>query len=74
MNSQDGISNSPDAKLAATLRALEDINDDIDIAAVDTLEAFINAVEAQRGSKIPAGDADALIANAQNIILLLQGA
>jgi len=37
------------------------------------LEAFTNAVEAQRDDKIPAADADTLIEMARQIIVLLQG-
>lgn len=36
-----------------------------------TLEAFINAVQAQCGNKIPEVDADALIADVLEIIYLL---
>jgi len=39
--------------------------------AINTLEAFINAVEAQRGNKIQEADADTLIAAALEIINLL---
>jgi len=66
-----GISNSLEAKLNAALGALEDENENNDIAAINTLGAFINAVEAQRGKKIPEAEADALIAAAQEIIELL---
>jgi hypothetical protein len=66
-----GISNSLEAKLNAALGALEDENENNDAAAVNTLEAFINAVEAQRGKKIPQAEADDLIAAAQEIIDLL---
>jgi parallel beta-helix repeat protein len=68
LNLQHGISNSLDSKLDAALQALEDINKNNDIAAINTLEAFINAVEAQRDGKITDADADALIAKAQKII------
>ncbi len=54
--------------LNAAFGALEDENENNDAAAVNTLEAFINAVEAQRGKKIPEAEADALIAAAQEII------
>ncbi|MHC4791329.1 MAG: FIMAH domain-containing protein [Planctomycetota bacterium] len=65
------MSNSLEAKLNAALRALEDENENNDIAAINTLGAFINAVESQRGKKIPEADADALIADAMEIIELL---
>ncbi len=40
-------------------------------AAINSLEALINEVEAQRGKKISEKDADALIAAAQQIIDLI---
>jgi parallel beta-helix repeat protein len=45
-----GIENGLEAKLNAALRALEDENENNDIAAINTLGAFINAVEAQRAA------------------------
>jgi hypothetical protein len=72
LNLQQGISNSLDAKLGAALAALDDVNNNNDVAAINTLNAFINAVEAQRGNKISNEDADALIATAQAIIDKLQ--
>jgi hypothetical protein len=71
LNLHQGISNSLDAKLSAAMQALDDINENNDVAAINTLQAFINAVEAQRGDKIPEADADALIAAAQEIIDLV---
>jgi hypothetical protein len=68
LNLQEGISNSLDAKLDSALDALQDLNENNDGAAVNKLEAFINAVSAQRGNKIPEADADELIAAAQAII------
>jgi len=47
------------------------VNTNNDVAAINTLEAFIAAVEAQRGNKISEADADDLIASAQEIIELL---
>jgi hypothetical protein len=74
LNLQNGISNSLDAKLDAALQAIDDLNENNDIAAINTLQAFINAVKAQRGNKISSADADILIAAAQEIIdLLLAG-
>jgi probable HAF family extracellular repeat protein len=74
LNLQNGIENSLDAKLDAALGALEDINQNNDVGAINTLQAFINAVEAQRGDKIPnEADADTLIAAAQGIIDILSG-
>jgi len=71
LNLHKGITNSLEAKLNAALGALEDENENNDAAAINTLGAFINAVEAQRGKKIPQAEADALIAAAQQIIELL---
>jgi hypothetical protein len=71
LNLQQGIENGLVAKLEAAMQSLDDINANNDVAPVNTLEAFINAVEAQRGTKITEADADALIAAAQEIIALL---
>ena len=71
LNLQQGIENSLDAKLDAVIEALQDINENNNVAAVNTLQAFINAVEAQSGNHIPQEQADALIADAQAIIALL---
>lgn len=73
LNLHEGISNSLDAKLDAVLQALDDANENNDVAAINALEAFINSVEAQRGNKITDADADYLIAAAQEIINLLTG-
>ena len=73
LNLQNGIENSLDAKLDSALNALDDANENNDVAAINSLGAFINAVEAQSGSKIPVEDADILIAAAQDIIDLLSG-
>jgi len=56
-----GISNSLLAKLDAAQKA----NDSV---AINLLQSFIKAVEAQRGNKISEADADVLIAAAQEII------
>ena len=63
-----GIENSLEATLKAAARALDNHNV---VAAINTLEAFIKQVEAQRGNKISDTDADALIAAAQQIIDLV---
>jgi len=73
LNLQHGIENSLDAKLDAALKALEDVNNNNDVAAINALEAFINAVEAQSGNKIATEDADVLIAAAEEIIAVLSG-
>jgi len=67
-NLQQGIENSLDSKLDAALNALSDVNVNNDQAAINSLQAFINYVEAQRGNKITNEQADTLVANAQTII------
>ncbi|MHC4123294.1 MAG: choice-of-anchor Q domain-containing protein [Planctomycetota bacterium] len=68
---QPGVENSLLTKIDTALQKLEDKNQNNDIAAVNLLKAFINAVESQSGKKIPTEDADALITAAQQIIDLL---
>jgi hypothetical protein len=72
MNLQNGIENSLDSKLDTALNALIDVNVSNDGAAYNSLTAFINAVEAQRGNKITTQQADQLINAAQQIQALLQ--
>jgi hypothetical protein len=72
LNLQKGIENSLVVKLEAALQVLGDENENNDVAAINSLEAFINLVEAQRDKKISDTDADTLIANAQQIIDLLE--
>lgn len=72
LNVRHGISNSLDAKLDTVMACLDDMNESNDAAAVNSLYAFINAVEAQRGKAILNEDADALIAKALSIIDALQ--
>ena len=67
MNLQNGIENSLDSKLDAALDALDDVNLNNDGAARNSLQAFINAVEAQRGNKLTDAQADQLIGSAQEI-------
>ncbi|MFB0524675.1 MAG: hypothetical protein ACETVZ_03990 [Phycisphaerae bacterium] len=74
INGQQGINNSLDAKLDAAVKALQDVNENNDISAVNKLEAFINEVEAQRDNKLTEEQADDLVAAAQAIINLLTGA
>lgn len=71
LNLKNGISNSLDGKLDASLNALDDMNVNNDGAAINALGAFINHVTAQSGNSIPMPDADDLIADAQAIIDLL---
>lgn len=68
-----GIENSLLAKVDTAIDKLEDDNDNNDTAAINSLQAFINAVQAQSGKKIHQDDADALIALAQKIIAELSG-
>jgi len=71
LNITQGIANSIDSKINTALQALDDINQNNDAAAINALQAFINAVQAQRGNHISEADADVLIADAQAIIDLL---
>jgi len=68
LNLNFGISNSLDSKLSVASQALDGLNENNDGAAINKLQAFINAVEAQWGKHIPVDDAEALIATAQGII------
>jgi len=68
LNVKSGIANSLDAKLASALEAVDDVNEQNDVSACNRTQAFIKAVEAQRGTQITDADADALIAAAQEII------
>lgn len=71
LNLANGISNSLDAKIDAVMNALDDMNENNDVAACNSLGSFINAVEAQNGDKISEGDAEELIADAKLIQLQL---
>ena len=73
MNLQQGIDNSLDAKLDAAFNALDDVNQNNDVAAINSLNAFKNAVEAQRDNKLTGAQADELIAQADSIIAMLGG-
>jgi len=71
LNISGGLANSIDNKINTALQALDDMNQNNDVVAINALQAFINAVRAQRGNHISEADADMLIANAQAIIELL---
>jgi hypothetical protein len=73
LNLAAGITTSLEAKLNTALGKIVDRNAQNDAAAVNALEAFIQEVQAQRGKKIAAPDADALVAAAQQIIDLRRG-
>lgn len=68
LNLQQGIDNSLDAKLDAALKALDDIKQNNDAAAINSLKAFIQEVKAQRGKSLTDTQADLLINTAQAII------
>jgi len=70
LNLQHGIENSLVAKLNAAMQKIQANNN---AEAINSLQAFINEVMALRGKKIPEGEADKLIADAQAIILQLTG-
>lgn len=67
-NLQQGIDNSLDAKLDSALNAFDDVNQNNDAAAINSLQAFINSVEAQRENNITNEQADELINAVQAII------
>ena len=71
LNLQNGINNNLDAKLQNALDALEAKNAGQRQDAINKMQAFVNAVEAQSGDKIPVEAADELIAIANYIISLL---
>jgi hypothetical protein len=72
LNVQGGISHSLDAKLGAVMKAIDDSNENNDVAALNAMNAFINAVDAQRGTKLTDAEADQLIQSAQAIIAAIQ--
>lgn len=51
-----------------------DMNENNDVAAINSLYAFINALEAQRGNKITEADACSMIQAADQIIVTLGAA
>jgi alpha-tubulin suppressor-like RCC1 family protein len=73
LNLQQGIVNSFDAKLESAVKALEDLNQNNDVAAINSLYAFINAVEAQRGKSLTDAQSDELINKTQSIIDSISG-
>ena len=73
LNLQQGISNALDAKLAAIVLVLDDLNTNNDAAAINMLNAFIQNVEAQRAKKLTDTQADELRDAAQAIIDALSG-
>ena len=74
LNLHESINNGLDVRIETALGALDDVNDRNDVGAVNSLRAFINAVEALPGDEISEEDADVLMTAAQQIIdLLLAG-
>jgi hypothetical protein len=73
LNLQQGITNSLDMKLSDAQDALNATNSGLYSSAISKLNAFINEVEAQRGTKLTNAQADALHTYAANLITLLQG-
>ena len=71
LNLEMGITNSLDPKLDEAENALDDFNVNNDVAAINALQAFIDAVAAQSGMLIAEADAAALIAAAEDIIIAL---
>lgn len=71
LNLLGGIENSLDAKLETAINALLDVNENNDVAACNSLQAFINAVEAETGNKIPQADADNLVLQVLDIFEVL---
>ncbi|MHC4221952.1 MAG: GLUG motif-containing protein, partial [Planctomycetota bacterium] len=69
----EAIANSLLAKIDAAIEKLDDGNAKNDKAGVNMLEAFVNAVKAQRGKKISGDDADYLVAGAEQIIGMVNG-
>ena len=64
----DRISDILEAKLDAVLKAMRDSNGYNDLATVNSLHDFINAVMIRSGNQIPQADADIVIAAAQELI------
>lgn len=74
LNIESGLSNSLDSKLESVLNVVDDLNENNDVAAINSLYAFIHAVEAQRGKSISDEDANKLIDAALAIIDSLDAA
>ena len=70
-NLQAGISNALDSKLASALAALDDSNENNDAAALNSMYAFCNSVEAQRDKRLSDMQADTLIEAANAVIVAL---
>jgi hypothetical protein len=73
LNVQGGVSNAFDAKLDAVMNAIDDTNEQNNVAAQNAMYAFMNAVEAQRGKKLTDTQATQLVNVAEAIIAALGG-
>jgi hypothetical protein len=73
LNLKAGISNAFDSKLAVVIQALDDSRNQNDAAAINALNAFMNAVNAQRGVWLTDSQADGLISSARAIAQALGG-
>lgn len=73
LNFDQGTEKSLLAELNTASKKLDDSNLNNDVAAINTLQAFVHAVQAESAKKVQADDADELIADANEIISLLQG-
>lgn len=71
LNLSKGITNSLDGKLRAALGVLDGTNENNDTAAIHSLNLFISAVEAQRGSSISDEEADSLVEFANRILVVI---
>lgn len=72
LNLRTGIENSLDVKLQSAISAIDDLSENNDIAAINSLGAFINAVEAQMGKELSDEEADYLIETANSIIAQIE--
>jgi hypothetical protein len=66
-----GVQNSLNAQLSVALAALEDLNQNNNLAAIQMLEAFIISVENRVDNGILAEQAEQLISEAETIIAIL---
>lgn len=73
VNVQKGISNALDAKTQTIERVINDLNQQNNVAAINSLTAFTYFVQAQRGNQIDEADADMLIAAALAVISSIGG-
>jgi hypothetical protein len=73
LSAGNGTISSLVSKLFAAQAQLADDNANNDRAAMNLLQAFINAVEAQRGKKISDAEADLLLQSANEIRLVIEG-